>query len=487
MAGNLIAELEKNWKWSTGDPEEIFILEEEIAAGSFGSVYKARHITTNKIYALKIIAPEEDDDVSEFVELFILNKCNHPNIVNLFGTWKKGNEIFIAQDYCGGGAVSDIPQVWDIEPTELQIGLICKYTLEALNYLHNNCILHRDIKGANILLTEKGDVKLIDFGVSAVLINREEKRNTLIGTPYWMAPEIISNKNGKNPYDEKIDIWSLGITCIELAEKEPPLSEVHPMRALMQIPLRDSPFLKNPKKWSKDFKDFIRECLIKDHIKRPTASELLQHPFIISIGSDTSPLVKLLKKAQRIKAKVVAEENSEYIQEEYSVVDSQESKSSKKKSDPDSSSTSSTDPKKPKKKSSKKLTNGEITKKKSKNIKTNDDISLSSENSSEKKEGQIKTKKIPTVRATLNRPNVTKRELEFKQAKIMNKNLIVQQLKSLEQQRSQHVKDMDRLLRQHKRENDMLESDYKQNLQKLEKEHLSKTSKMDSQDRKSVV
>ena len=161
--------------------------------------------------------PEEDDEVSEFIELHILKMCSHSNIIGLFGTWKKGHEVFvgtpppppyspqIALDYCGGGAISDIPQVWEIELSEDQLSVIAREILLGLQYLHSVNIIHRDIKGANVLLTEEGDVKLIDFGVSAVLASRSERRNTLIGTPYWMAPEIISNKHRKAPYDEKVD------------------------------------------------------------------------------------------------------------------------------------------------------------------------------------------------------------------------------------------------------------------------------------------
>jgi serine/threonine protein kinase len=267
--------LEESWQWDSGDAEELYILEEEIASGSFGSVYKAKDKADGKIIALKIIKPEEDDEVSEFVELGILKKCDHENVVRLYGTWKKDDEIFIAMEYCGGGSVADFGQVWDIDLTEDQIALICRETLKGLVYLHSVGIIHRDIKGANILLTEAGDIKLVDFGVSAILNAQGERRNTLIGTPYWMAPEIITNRNGKSPYDDRVDIWSLGITLIELAEREPPLSEVHPMRALMQIPIRDPPKLANVAKWSKNFHDFVRTCLNKDPKKRKSATELL--------------------------------------------------------------------------------------------------------------------------------------------------------------------------------------------------------------------
>jgi serine/threonine protein kinase len=307
MTSEIEKSLEKNWVWDEGDPEVIHILEEEIASGSFGSVYKAVNVNTNEVVALKIIKPEEDDEVSEFVELGILKRCNHPNIVGLRGTWKKDDEIFIAMEYCGGGSVADLIQVWEINLTEDQIALICRETLQGLLYLHETGIIHRDIKGANILLTESGDIKLVDFGVSAILNQRGEKRNTLIGTPYWMAPEIISNRNGKNPYDEKVDIWSLGITMIELAEGEPPLSDVHPMRALMQIPIRDPPKLSSTTQWSKTFHDFVRCCLQKDPKKRKSTEELLKHPFVTNCKSKQI-ILDLLEEAKKAKARVVNEE-----------------------------------------------------------------------------------------------------------------------------------------------------------------------------------
>lgn len=344
--------------------------------------------------------------------------------------------------------MSDIPQVWEIELSETQIAHICKYTLEALAYLHDNCIIHRDIKGANILLTDDGKVKLIDFGVSAVCLSKDEKRNTLSGTPYWMAPEIISNKSGKSPYDEKIDIWSLGITCIELAEKDPPLSELHPMRALMQIPMRDPPFLKNPKKWSSEFQDFIKQCLIKEPSKRPTATELLKHPFIEDIDLNQNPLIPLIQETRKARQRVAAEESMDG------------SSDSETQKEPSSARNS---------------------------MEVNDEISdIEEQSSSTVTAGEVNkkaspVKKSPTVRATLNKPNVTKREIEFQQAKIMNKNLVLQQLKLLSEQRSQDIKELDRLKKNLKRESYLLEHEYRQFQQKVEKENQNKLLKLNTQ------
>lgn len=270
-----------DWIWDEGDPEEIWYLEEEIAAGAFGTVYKAIHNETGQVAALKITKPEENGEatIPDVVELYILKNCQHKNIVKLFGTWTKGPETFIALDYCGGGAVSDFYQVWEMKMNEDQIALVARGCLEGLQYMHENNFIHRDIKGANVLLTDEGDVKLVDFGVSAILSEPSQKRNTLIGTPYWMAPEVIQNKTRLNPYDEAVDVWSLGITLIELAEKDPPLSQMNPMRALMQVPIRKAPVLQNPSEWSDKFHSFLALCLEKDPAKRAKIDTLLKHPF----------------------------------------------------------------------------------------------------------------------------------------------------------------------------------------------------------------
>uniref|UniRef100_A0A6B2KX27 Protein kinase domain-containing protein n=1 Tax=Arcella intermedia TaxID=1963864 RepID=A0A6B2KX27_9EUKA len=257
---------------------------------------------------LKILQPEDEvDALADFVELHILSKCNHKNIVKLHGSWKKLDETFIALEWCGGGAVSDFSAVWNLELNEAQISYIIRETLYGLKYLHDNNIIHRDIKGANILLTDEGDVKLIDFGVSAILKGREDKRKTLIGTPYWMAPEVITNKTRYSPYDFKVDIWSVGITVIELAEKDPPLSQMNPMRALMQIPLRDSPKLAQPHKWSSQMNDFVSLCLQRDVKKRPTIDELLEHAFVTN-AKTRSIMLDLIDRAKKEKQKLLQEE-----------------------------------------------------------------------------------------------------------------------------------------------------------------------------------
>eukprot|EP01128_Nolandella_sp_AFSM9_P003470 TRINITY_DN1494_c0_g1_i2.p1 TRINITY_DN1494_c0_g1~~TRINITY_DN1494_c0_g1_i2.p1 ORF type:complete len:1350 (-),score=374.83 TRINITY_DN1494_c0_g1_i2:182-4231(-) len=306
-----IWQLPEPWVWDEGDPEDIYYLEEEIASGTFGSVYKSQHNETGEWVALKIMQPEEDDEdeVSQMVELWILKQCQHPNISKLLGTWQCGTETFIAMEYCGGGAVSDFYAVWGVKPTEDQIRLICYETLLGLQYLHDMKFIHRDIKGANILLSEDGHVKIIDFGVSAVLKDPAEKRRTLIGTPYFMAPEIISNKTRSVPYDKMVDVWSLGITLIELAEKDPPLSQMNPMRALMQIPLREPPSLTAPDEWTPEFSEFLTLCLSREPRKRASLERLMDHAWLQNLPS-RDVLLKLIADAHRARELIIASEAS---------------------------------------------------------------------------------------------------------------------------------------------------------------------------------
>jgi serine/threonine protein kinase len=184
-------------------------------------------------------------------------------------------------EYCGAGSVTDL--VKSSKGNFLKeewIAYICREILRGLAHLHANKVIHRDIKGQNVLLTDNADVKLVDFGVSAQLDKTIGRRNTFIGTPYWMAPEVIAcDENPDATYDNRSDLWSLGITAIEMAEGQPPLCDMHPMRALFLIPRNPAPKLKS-KKWSKKFQSFVDQCLIKDYQARPTTEQLLKHPFI---------------------------------------------------------------------------------------------------------------------------------------------------------------------------------------------------------------
>eukprot|EP01119_Soliformovum_irregulare_P003116 TRINITY_DN1341_c0_g1_i1.p1 TRINITY_DN1341_c0_g1~~TRINITY_DN1341_c0_g1_i1.p1 ORF type:complete len:1290 (+),score=340.11 TRINITY_DN1341_c0_g1_i1:82-3951(+) len=268
-------------KVDEGDPTILFKLEEELAVGSFGTVYRALNKDGAEV-AVKIIEIEDEDNISDIVtEMTILRKCSHPNMVKYYGSWLKGKDLFIVMELASGGSLlsiyDDFPR--DHAPCdEMEIAFVLRESLKGLAYLHGMSIIHRDIKAANILVTGAGEVKLADFGVSAQLTADKPNRLTLIGTPYWMAPEVI-NMDSSNPYDTKSDIWSIGITAIELAEKNPPLTEFAPMRALCMIPFNPPPSLK-PAHWSLPFHEFLQMCLLKDPRHRKSATDLLKHPFL---------------------------------------------------------------------------------------------------------------------------------------------------------------------------------------------------------------
>ncbi|KAI9088188.1 kinase-like domain-containing protein, partial [Phlyctochytrium arcticum] len=269
----------------TPSPRGQVELLETIGKGNYGYVYKGRLLATKEISAVKVVFLKEDELRETLLEMEILQGCDHPNITKYMGCFLKGLDLWICMEFCGGGALDSIYRAIKKPLTEDQIGSIIYESVLGLEYLHTKAaLIHRDIKAGNVLLTENGEVKLADFGVSAKLNSIGGRARTFIGTPYWMAPEVImtdpeSATHSTASYDSKADIWSIGITAIEIAEKNPPLSDIHPMRALYLIPNSDLGLAK-PKAWSKPFQEFIAYCLIKDPVKRPSATELLQHPFL---------------------------------------------------------------------------------------------------------------------------------------------------------------------------------------------------------------
>ncbi|KAF5301527.1 hypothetical protein FQR65_LT08831 [Abscondita terminalis] len=288
------------------DPEEYWDLLGELGDGAYGKVYKAQHKHNGQLAAAKMCRLDGDEDLSDFmIEIDILSECKHPNVVELIEAFQKDQQLWMLIEYCDGGAVDSIMTELEKPLNELQIAYVCQNMCKGLLFLHKTHIIHRDLKAGNVLLTMAGGVKLADFGVSAKNKSTLQKHDTFIGTPYWMAPEVVLCETFRdNPYDYKVDIWSMGITLIEFAQMEPPNHEMSPMRVLLKIQKSDPPKLEQPSKWSKEFVDFIAKALIKDPQKRPTCEELLKHPFI-SCTLDSKPIRDLLLE---YKAEVVEEE-----------------------------------------------------------------------------------------------------------------------------------------------------------------------------------
>uniref|UniRef100_A0A8C9ZIQ9 non-specific serine/threonine protein kinase n=1 Tax=Sander lucioperca TaxID=283035 RepID=A0A8C9ZIQ9_SANLU len=299
------------------NPEEVWDIIGELGDGAFGKVFKAQNKQTGILAAAKVIDTKTEEELEDYmVEIDILASCDHQNIVKLLDAFYYESKLWILIEFCGGGAVDAVMLELERPLTEPQIRVVCKQTLQALVYLHDNKIIHRDLKAGNILLTLDGDVKLADFGVSAKNTKTLQRRDSFIGTPYWMAPEVVMCETSKDrPYDYKADIWSLGVTLIELAQIEPPNHEMNPMRVLLKIAKADPPTLMQPSRWSPEFSDFLRRCLDKHVDNRWTPTQLLQHPFVSSV-TDSRPLRELIAEAKAEVTEEIEEDHKEEEEEE---------------------------------------------------------------------------------------------------------------------------------------------------------------------------
>ncbi|EZF28283.1 STE/STE20/PAKA protein kinase [Trichophyton interdigitale H6] len=286
---------------TTGDPTRKYRNLHKIGQGASGGVYTAYEIGTNHCVAIKQmnleLQPKKDLIINE---ILVMKESKHKNIVNYMDSFLHGGDLWVVMEYMEGGSLTDVV-TFNIM-TEGQIAAVCREVLHGLQHLHSKGVIHRDIKSDNILLSLEGNIKLTDFGFCAQINDAHHKRNTMVGTPYWMAPEVVTRKD----YGRKVDIWSLGIMAIEMIEGEPPYLTESPLRALYLIATNGTPTIKDEQNLSPVFREFLGMALKVDAEKRASAHDLLKHPFMGYCEPLTS-LAPLVKAARQNRAQEKAQ------------------------------------------------------------------------------------------------------------------------------------------------------------------------------------
>lgn len=280
---------------SEGDPREIYRGFSKIGQGASGGVYTGHERGSNRLVAIKQMNLEQQPKKDLIInEILVMKESSHPNIVNFIDSYLCGGELWVVMEYMEGGSLTDVV-TFNIM-TEGQIASVCRETLKGLQHLHSKGVIHRDIKSDNILLSMEGNIKLTDFGFCATINEAHNKRTTMVGTPYWMAPEVVTRKE----YGRKVDIWSLGIMAIEMIEGEPPYLTESPLRALWLIATNGTPTIKDENSLSAVFRDFLYFALKVDPEKRASAHDLLRHDFMKQCVdlAQLSPLVRAAREAR---------------------------------------------------------------------------------------------------------------------------------------------------------------------------------------------